>query len=234
MQQPASTDGVDTLHDKLFQLHVDEPPTQLVPPTPAAVHTVDEVDAPHESFPKIQISNSTPSESRPSTEPINKDALIRVDESQPTKRRFECLTCLERDHELASCSQCRAAEMRCRICRSCRICRVCAEKRFDCCSFCRSVFYCDEECQRRDWPVHQKECRRLESDRAYRKARERADQGVPLRMLCRVCPGDGALCCKGCRSSFYCSQSCQRADWSAHKKECAGLALKRDEEDEGK
>ena len=167
----------------------------------------------------------------PSKDPVSKGT---PDEAQPTKRRFECLTCLERDHELASCSQCRAAEMRCRICRSCRICRVCAEKRFDCCSFCRSVFYCDEECQRRDLPVHQKECRRLESDRAYRKARERADQGVPLRMLCRVCPGDGALCCKGCRSSFYCSQSCQRADWSAHKKECAGLALKRDEEDEGK
>jgi len=50
-------------------------------------------------------------------------------------------------------------------------------------------------------------------------------------MLCRVCPGDGALCCKGCRSSFYCSQSCQRADWSVHKKECAGLAQKRREED---
>jgi len=124
----------------------------------------------------------------------------------------------------------------CPICgiRHHHVCFVCSTRTRDVCSTCRSVFYCNAECQRRDWPVHQEECRRLESDRAYRKARERADQGVPLRMLCRVCPGDGVLCCKGCRSSFYCSQSCQRADWSAHKKECAGLALKRDEEDEGK
>ncbi|KAF9029833.1 hypothetical protein BDZ89DRAFT_697189 [Hymenopellis radicata] len=30
--------------------------------------------------------------------------------------------------------------------------------------------------------------------------------------------------CSGCRSRYYCSQSCQEADWKIHKRDCSTLA----------
>ena len=44
-----------------------------------------------------------------------------------------------------------------------KVCRTCQEPRGDgrklrSCSFCSTVVYCGEECQRKDWPNHKKDC----------------------------------------------------------------------------
>ena len=45
-----------------------------------------------------------------------------------------------------------------KVCQTCRAPQVEGRKKLRSCSVCSAVAYCDKECQRKDWPNHQKEC----------------------------------------------------------------------------
>jgi hypothetical protein len=66
------------------------------------------------------------------------------------------------------------------------------------CKVCRSVWYCDQGCQRAHWPTHK-----------------------PLCSVCSYCgKGLPRMLCSRCQKAMYCGRECSKAHWSQHKKEC--------------
>ena len=43
---------------------------------------------------------------------------------------------------------------------------------------------------------------------------------------CPGCLNPGTCCCSACKNTFYCSGTCQTADWTHHKEECEGRLRK--------
>lgn len=43
-------------------------------------------------------------------------------------------------------------------------CNKCGNEASKCCQYCPSVYYCKKECQRADWPVHKKICKKYEAE----------------------------------------------------------------------
>ena len=84
------------------------------------------------------------------------------------------------------------------------------------CTQCRSVHYCDKDCQRKDWRNHKLVCKTIVPvplDAANK---------IPLQTHCSWCFEElgEILECIGCRSIRYCSKKCQLKHWKTHKSEC--------------
>jgi tetratricopeptide (TPR) repeat protein len=85
-----------------------------------------------------------------------------------------------------------------------RICNTCEKikEAMDNCTACAKVWYCDKECQLKDWPNHKHCC-----------------------SVCFYCetPIDREikfLRCSRCKNVKYCNVECQKNDWKVHKKNC--------------
>ena len=126
-----------------------------------------------------------------------------------------------------------------------------ANERFKKCAGCRIVYYCDKDCQKSDWQRHKQECTRQKSDkntscgngRTQSTATEDMKQGKDVAEASKRCEGcsveeeqsntDGnssahvkktkLMYCTGCQNVYYCSRTCQRADWANHKWLCTNI-----------
>jgi len=84
-----------------------------------------------------------------------------------------------------------------------RMCTICEQIKegMDTCSGCERVWYCNSECQLKDWPNHK-----------------------PICNVCTLCDAsmyDSIVTrCSRCKTTKYCSAECQNEDWLNHKKDC--------------
>lgn len=77
------------------------------------------------------------------------------------------------------------------------------------CAGCHAVYFCDEKCQRKAWPLHKKHCQR---------------DLFTLCIQCGVSVKNKFLRCEACPVKF-CSQQCRQLIYTAHKDyDCAYLA----------
>lgn len=73
------------------------------------------------------------------------------------------------------------------------------------CSKCKSVYFCDEKCQRAAWKIHKKHC------------------GRNLFQICIVCGKDGVMKCENCPVKF-CSEVCKKRIYKLHREiDCDNL-----------
>ena len=109
------------------------------------------------------------------------------------------------------------------------------------CGGCRSVYYCDRQCQVAHWPVHKLCCqpdgrlcfvpiRPLQA--SYLSSRDSTPNVYnPHVLYCAAC-GTALLkpCwkCSRCRQVYYCHKQCQTEHWPQHKGDC-NLVLRDDE-----
>jgi hypothetical protein len=102
----------------------------------------------------------------------------------------------------------------------CVICK--STKSIKKCSRCRKVPYCSQACQKADWKEHKKVCKEVTTkEKSY----------VDITYLrCNACKElkPNSFYCPLCKSTPYCSQDCQKSDWSAHRV-CCGTASSTEE-----
>lgn len=89
------------------------------------------------------------------------------------------------------------------------------------CGKCRVMRYCSRDCQVADWKEHKEVCNDTIEKRKYPLFKDAA------RFTCASCFKKSVKelkHCAGCKSVYYCSQACQKADWKlTHKKECGEI-----------
>ena len=88
------------------------------------------------------------------------------------------------------------------------------------CADCGEVKYCSQECQKKNWKVHKRTCKKTSSTLRCKNAS--SDNCVLDKSHCNFC-GEKVTNlkkCGACGRSWYCSQDCQRKDWKEHKKAC--------------
>ena len=87
------------------------------------------------------------------------------------------------------------------------------------CSGCRTVRYCNKECQIRDWREHKAACK---AARAAPPPPPRAPFVIDLH--CGSCGAELTLetgnKCGSCARIAYCGKACQKAHWPDHKAAC--------------
>ncbi|GFH61299.1 hypothetical protein CTEN210_17775 [Chaetoceros tenuissimus] len=103
------------------------------------------------------------------------------------------------------------------------------------CAPCRDagvdVFFCNRECQVRQWKTHKVVCKKTSDDNLEKKksstSKEDKAEGKRLRLrLCENCMkkeddvGSNLSVCSKCKKSYYCSRECQVAHWPKHKSYC--------------
>ena len=93
------------------------------------------------------------------------------------------------------------------------------------CTSCRKRGYCSKACQEKDWPLHERSCREVSSRRHQRRRKSkqvRASPGrrTPLSEDTCVCGKEAEYECSGCKRQGYCSEKCQKEDWTFHDYYC--------------
>ena len=100
------------------------------------------------------------------------------------------------------------------------------------CTNCKKRGYCSKQCQEDDWSHHEELCRersaRRERKRERRKSRNKErrqsrssqNSNVSLSEDTCVCGKDAEYECSRCKKQGYCSEECQREDWSIHEFYC--------------
>ena len=112
------------------------------------------------------------------------------------------------------------------------------------CSGCYTAYYCSEDCQNIDWPVHQARCKTFRPSfsplqfspspfqrEVHNRAKLCQRLGIPYEPIYnrtedpKICVTCGVKrrrmkYCSGCKVATYCSKECQIKDWKAHKKRC--------------
>ena len=108
-------------------------------------------------------------------------------------------------------------------------CTCCGNKKPDMkrCSRCKSVFYCSDACQTKDWEnIHKQICRTLQvlhdTNQPKYQDNPRTDKrgGRCGYSDCGVFSDDLKACAR-CRNIAYCGKQCQQKDWINHKAACA-------------
>ena len=109
-------------------------------------------------------------------------------------------------------------------------CSFCGKKRLDLlkCAACKSVWYCNVQCQKKAWKSHKDKCRKERSHESVR--REEAcgsNSGQTKDKECALCGETGIKLkkCGACMSVKYCSTVCQKTDWVNHEKVCGVIKV---------
>lgn len=77
-----------------------------------------------------------------------------------------------------------------------------------------SIFYCSEQCQKKDWKKnHKNNCfsTAIEEEKEVEEVEKCKTCGVKSSTLKK---------CSGCQSVLYCNRECQKHDWKKHRHEC--------------
>lgn len=86
-----------------------------------------------------------------------------------------------------------------------KMCSECGEvkENMEFCTGCSKVWYCNKECQLKDWTIHKPECH--------------------VCMKCNIVLNRDAeiLKCPCCKKTKYCNSECQKEDWTDHQKTCS-------------
>lgn len=128
----------------------------------------------------------------------------------------------------------------------CQCCKKTSGKLHSC-KGCCVTFYCSEECQTKDWPLHKDACKQMKkdpimmsvnsetgiiermptSDYMLQKKGEQAigntTSAAPQQALCATCKKHKTEMkrCSQCKVVMYCSVECQSKDWkNGHKANC--------------
>lgn len=98
------------------------------------------------------------------------------------------------------------------------------------CQGCMNQYYCDRDCQLKDWHSHKSTCvemrkSREKADKIRGKVREPNYTTQTRPRVVKMCGSCGsalskARLCGGCKSQHYCNQECQLNDWKNHKTVC--------------
>ena len=131
-----------------------------------------------------------------------------------------------------------------------KICGFCGKKRLDLfkCAACKSVWYCNVQCQKKAWKSHKDKCRKERSlDSVNRGEAHSSNSGqakechaeVKVKQFiqddliithakeCALCGETGIKLkkCGACMSVKYCSTVCQKTDWVNHEKVCGVIKV---------
>jgi hypothetical protein len=99
------------------------------------------------------------------------------------------------------------------------------------CSKCKSKYYCNNICQKKDWFLHKQFCKSQTEVKLSHSKVDKSDglkkrEDIEKNKLCANCGSheDGFLfSCSRCNKVFYCSKACQRQHWkmeAGHKNYC--------------
>ncbi|XP_036367135.1 NF-X1-type zinc finger protein NFXL1-like isoform X2 [Octopus sinensis] len=144
----------------------------------------------------------------------------------------QCARCKKSDAVLKKCSGCNIVEYCSRACQSvdwtdhktsckrsvksqCARCKKSgvALKR---CVACNNVEYCSKVCQTADWEHHKNSCKTANTEDGESSSK------IPVKGQCGKCKRSNVklIKCPACDNREYCSQVCQIADWTDHRKSC--------------
>ena len=108
-----------------------------------------------------------------------------------------------------------------------KVCSSCALKGSDLqkCAGCKSVWYCNVKCQKKDWKMHKSMCTAQGNkgkERSVKKERRETSGRA-----CELCGKTGAKLfkCGACQSVRYCGSVCQNTDWKNHIFDCSVVKL---------
>jgi len=115
------------------------------------------------------------------------------------------------------------------------------------CTGCKTTYYCSASCQEKDWPKHQSTewqcpiclnyddlprltltCGHQFHEKCIKQWLDRNMRSCPTcrgqvqERTCSHCgiKGFDFKRCSNCKTTYYCSANCQRADWAEHKARC--------------
>ena len=111
-----------------------------------------------------------------------------------------------------------------------KICGFCEKKRLDLfkCAACKSVWYCNVQCQKKAWKSHKDKCRKERSlDSVNRGEAHSSNSGQAKDKECALCGKTGIKLkkCGACMSVKYYSTVCQKTDWVNHEKVCGVIKV---------
>ncbi|XP_064615597.1 uncharacterized protein LOC135479635 [Liolophura sinensis] len=137
------------------------------------------------------------------------------------KTALYCSRGCQREHwpwHKASCNgkrshQRKSAESSKQVKQPCSNCMTCIGV-FTRCTGCKTAAYCSKSCLLEHWPKHKASCIR---------PTQNTNKGFPNQgQQCANCKTIGGELkkCTGCKTTAYCSKSCQQAHWPRHKASC--------------
>ena len=112
-----------------------------------------------------------------------------------------------------------------------KVCSCCGKKGLDSlkCSVCNSVWYCNVQCQKKDWKSHKQCCGKSGEAENGQDTGEGHSSSLTLStmedLVSKVCSscgkkGSDLIKCSVCKSVWYCNIQCQKKDWKSHKQCC--------------
>ena len=94
------------------------------------------------------------------------------------------------------------------------------------CTACYKVRYCSEDCQKKHWSRHKRECIRKTEDGKELTKQSNLNPNMSEEVsivTCSYCSSTSAgklMKCSRCHKVSYCDKECQLKHWASHKKEC--------------
>ena len=100
-----------------------------------------------------------------------------------------------------------------------KVCNWCSKTGSDLqrCAACKTVWYCNVQCQKKAWKSHKKVCNKTKP--------ETAPSGTGESSTLKACNFCGKTQvqlqrCAACQEVRYCGTQCQRRDWRSHRENC--------------
>ena len=113
-----------------------------------------------------------------------------------------------------------------------KVCGSCDKKGPDLlkCSVCKSAWYCDVQCQKKDWKRHKQCCRKFgtEAQKGHDTGEGKSSSSHTYQdRECASCGKTGIKLrkCGACNSERYCTTVCQLRDWGTHEKDCRAVKV---------